>query len=147
MSAALLEFAPPAQEQEARETSIPPVAETLEDTGLTASLLEHLICKLLYFRGDILGLDLSNAMGLKFSVIENIVESLKRQHLLQVKRSMGLGNSSALYALTESGRNLAREYLDTEPVHRPGSRSSLPIRLFCTAAAPAGRVAHPASAG
>lgn len=124
MSAALLELVKPTQDHE-RETSIPPVAETLEDTGLSASLLEHLIFKLLYFRGDVLGLDLANAMGLKFSVIERIVEGLKHQHLLQVKRSMGLGNSSALFALSESGRNLAREYLDTNQYTGPA-----PVPLY-----------------
>lgn len=124
MSAALLDFAQHLHEDE-KETSIPPVPGTLEDTGLSASLLEHLIFKLLYFRGDILGLDLANAMGLKFSVIERIVEGLKHQHLLQVKRSMGLGNSSALFALSESGRSVAREYLDTNQYSGPA-----PVPLY-----------------
>ena len=91
----------------------PPVPETLEQTGLTASLIEQLIFKLLYFRGDVLGRDLSTAMGLKFSLVEDLIDYLKRQNLVQVKRSLGMGNSSAIFTLTESGRNLAREYLDT----------------------------------
>ena len=104
---------------------IPPVPETIEDTGLPASMIEQLIFKLLYFRGDILGRDLAGAIGVKFSLIEGLVESLKRQYLLQVKRSLGLGNSSALFALSEAGRNLAREYLETNQYSGPA-----PVPLY-----------------
>ena len=55
------------------------------------STIEQLIIKILYFRGDLYGQDLSNAIGLKFSVIQNMVETLKLQHHLQVKRSLGMG--------------------------------------------------------
>ncbi len=104
---------------------IPPVPETVEETGLQASMIEQIIFKLLYFRGDILGRDLAKAIGVKFSLIEGLVESLKRQYLLQVKRSLGLGNSSALFALSEAGRNLAREYLDTNQYSGPA-----PVPLY-----------------
>ena len=102
-----------AETPSASDELVPPVPETLEEAGLTASVIEQLIFKLLYFRGDVLGRDLSNAMGLKFSLVENLIEYLKRQNLVQVKRSLGMGNTSAIFTLTESGRNLAREYLDT----------------------------------
>ena len=51
------------------EPIVPPVPETLEEAGLPSSMLEHLIIKLLYSRGEMLGRDLSESMGLKFSVI------------------------------------------------------------------------------
>ena len=102
-----------AEVQKPVEELAPPVPATLEETGLTASVIEQLIFKILYFRGDVLGRDLSTAMGLKFSLVDNLIDYLKRQNLVQVKRSLGMGNSSAIFALTESGRNLAREYLDT----------------------------------
>ena len=63
----------------------PPEPESLEQTGLAESLLEQLIVKILYFRGELYGQDLSRAIGLKFSVIQDIVETLKLQYLLQVK--------------------------------------------------------------
>src|SRR5689334_22428693 len=67
---------------------VPPVPETLEEAGLSSSIIEQLVFKLLYFRGDVLGRDLSTAMGLKFSLIEDLIDYLKRQHLVQVKRSL-----------------------------------------------------------
>jgi len=100
-------------------TFYPPEPESLEQTGLPESLVEQLILKLLYFRGDLFGQDLSVAVGLKFSVIQDIVESLKLRHHLQIKRSLGVGNVSALLTLTESGRSRARDALETNQYAGP----------------------------
>jgi hypothetical protein len=86
--------------------------ESIADAGLPESTLEHLILKVLYFRGDVYGQDLSQALGLKFSVIEDLVESFKLQHLIQVKRSLGMGSVGSLLALTDTGRARAREALE-----------------------------------
>ena len=91
---------------------IPPVPESLEETGLPESTLEQLILKIMYFRGDIYGRDLSNALGLQYSVIFKTMEYLKVQHIVHIKRSMGYGDVSALFALTDSGRERAHEALE-----------------------------------
>ena len=106
-------------EQQLESQVTPPVPETLADTGLQATIVEQLIFKLLYFRGDVVGRDLSTALGLKFSIIEDQIEFLKRQHLVQVKRSLGMGNSGAVFALTEAGRVLTREYLESNQYSGP----------------------------
>ena len=90
----------------------PPVPETLEDTGLAGSMMERLILKLLYARGELLGRDVSTALGLKFSLVEDFLEILKRQHLIQAKASLGMGTSTTLFVLTETGRTQARECLE-----------------------------------
>jgi hypothetical protein len=97
----------------------PPEPESLEQTGLAASLVEHLIIKILYFRGDLYGQDLCQAMALRFSVIQEVLEALILQHQIQVKRSLGVGRISSLLALTESGRSRAREYLDANQYAGP----------------------------
>ena len=86
--------------------------ESIEQTGLPETTIEHLILKILYFRGELYGQDLSNAIGLKFSVIQEVVESLKLTHQIIVKRSMGMGSVGSLLALTEAGRSRAREHLE-----------------------------------
>ena len=92
---------------------------TLEETGLPASTIEQTILRILYFRGEMYGMDLSNAIGLRFSVIEEIVEALKIAHHVQVKRSMGMGNVGAALALTETGRQLTRQYLESNQYSGP----------------------------
>ena len=90
---------------------IPPIPETLAQTGLPESMIEQIMLKSLYFHGDTLGRDWAGMLGLKFSVIESLIELLKHQHLIQVKKSLGMGNISAVYALTDNGRMVAREHL------------------------------------
>jgi len=97
----------------------PPEPESIEETGLSETTLEHLILKILYFRGELYGQDLSNAIGLKFSVIQEIVESLKIQHQIVVKRSLGMGSVGSVLALTEAGRSRAREHLESNQYSGP----------------------------
>ncbi len=101
--------------------------ESLEQTGLAESTVEHLIIKILYFRGDLYGQDLSAAIGLKFSVIQDIVESLKIRHHVQIKKSLGVGNVAALFALTEPGRARAREHLESNQYSGP---APVPIEQY-----------------
>ena len=74
---------------EAHPLAPPPEPESIEQTGISETTLERLILKILYFRGELYGQDLSNAIGLKFSVIQEIIESLKIQFQVVVKRSLG----------------------------------------------------------
>src|SRR5436305_10606871 len=90
-------------------TIFPREPESLEETGLAESTVEHLILNTLYFRGDIYGQDLSSAVGLRFSVIQDVLESLKLRHLVQTKRSLGVAGVGSLFALTEAGRTRARD--------------------------------------
>lgn len=84
----------------------------MEETGIAESTVEQLILKQLYFKGEALGRDISNALGFKYSVIESLMETLKRNHLIQAKRSMGMGNMSSVFILSEAGRKLALQYLE-----------------------------------
>ena len=101
------------------EPFAPPEPETLEQAGLTGTLLEQLILRILYFRGELYGQDLSNAVGLPFSVIADVVEELKLRHHVQIKRSLGMGTVGALLALTEAGRSRAHDYLDVSQYSGP----------------------------
>jgi predicted ATPase with chaperone activity len=108
---------------------IPPVPETLEQTGLNVSVIEQLILKLLYFRGDVLGRDLASAIGLRFSVIDTLLDGFKRQQQVEVKRSLGMGSVSAQFSLTESGRKHAQNYLDS---NQYVGRAPVPIEQYST---------------
>src|SRR5215204_3735481 len=91
---------------------VPPVPETFDETGLTTTTVEQLLIKTLYFNGELIGRELANAVGLSFSLIEDLLEAFKRAQLVQMKRSVGMGNVSGYYSLTEQGRGRAREYLE-----------------------------------
>ena len=91
----------------------PPVPESLEEAGLSSGLLEQLVSKILFFRGDTLGRELSKAIGLPFSLIDPVLEFFKRHHLVEVQRSLGLGNISSVFKLTEMGRKHATNAMES----------------------------------
>jgi DNA-binding MarR family transcriptional regulator len=91
---------------------VPPLPETLADTGIPESIIEQLILKYLYFRGELVGREIAASLGLQFSLIDELLETLKRQQKVAVKKSLGMGNSSGLFALTEAGRAATREHLE-----------------------------------
>jgi DNA-binding MarR family transcriptional regulator len=97
----------------------PPVPLSLASAGLPESLVEQLILKYLYYRGEMLGREIGGQLGLEFSLIDQLLETMKHQHSVAVRKSLGMGNVSGVFFLTEAGRNLAREYLETNQYAGP----------------------------
>jgi len=89
----------------------PPVPSSLAAAGNSESLVEQLVMKILYFRGEMAARDLAFSVGFRYSVIEPVLETLKYQHLIAVKRALGVGHSSAILTLSDAGRTVAREHL------------------------------------
>jgi predicted ATPase with chaperone activity len=108
-----------------RSGIVPPVPESIEETGIPPAILEHLVLKYLYFRGELVGREIGNLIGLQFSLIDEMLEIMKRQHFVAVKTSLGMGNMSGMFALTEAGRNLAREHLENNQYAGPA-----PVPLY-----------------
>ncbi|MBI5282937.1 MAG: ATPase [Candidatus Solibacter usitatus] len=92
---------------------VPPVPETIEELGVPLSMVEQMILKILYFRGDCSGRLLASTLGLNYSVIAPMVETMKRQHLLMAKSSLGMGDVSSTFAMTENARELVREHIES----------------------------------
>jgi hypothetical protein len=103
----------------------PPVPDSLEHTGISAAVIEQLVLKFLYFQGEMLGRDLARALGLEFSLIDPLIESLKRSHTIGVRKSLGLGNSSGVFFLAEAGRATTREHLENNQYTGP-----VPVPLY-----------------
>jgi hypothetical protein len=89
---------------------VPAVPDSLDDLGIPRAMLEQFVLKTLYFRGDLSGRLLANALGVNYSVIEPVIAHLKRQHQLVVRASLGLGDISATFTLTDDGRALAKQF-------------------------------------
>ncbi|MCS7025603.1 MAG: hypothetical protein NZV14_12455 [Bryobacteraceae bacterium] len=112
------------------EPFVPPVPQSIEETGLSETFLRQMILKSLFFRGEVVGRDLARLLGLNFSVIEPLLESFKLQHLVAVKRSLGIGNVSAAFALSDQGRNLAQKYLETNTY---SGKAPVPLEQYAAA--------------
>src|SRR5437667_6307503 len=114
--AALMEAVSPSQAPKDAAFA-PPVPQRLEETGLTEAMLEELILKTLFTRGEVIGRDIAGAIGLKFSVIEPRVEFLKRQRLIEAKGSLGFGSVSSVFVISEAGRARTREHTEHNQYH------------------------------
>lgn len=89
----------------------PPAPNSVEETGLSESAIEHLLLKIIYFRGERTGRQLAMNTGLQWSVIEPFLENLKRLHLVNMKKSMGMGSISGIFQLSDAGRAITRDHL------------------------------------
>jgi predicted ATPase with chaperone activity len=103
----------------------PPVPESIQELGIPPAIIEQLVLKYLYFRGELMGREIGSLLGVQFSLIDELLETLKRQHYVGVKKSLGMGNASGVFALTEAGRNLTREYLENNLYSGPA-----PVPLY-----------------
>jgi len=89
---------------------IPPYPNTIEETGLKEGFLEELILKDIYLVNFALGREIANRTMLPFKLVESILESLKRQMLIEVRSSGGIADYE--YMPTDKGRDRARAYFD-----------------------------------
>ena len=103
----------------------PPVPDSIEQTGIAAAVIEQLILKFLYFQGEMMGRDLAQSLGLEFSLIDPLLENLKRTHTIGTRKSLGMGNSSGIFFLAEAGRATTREHLENNQYSGP-----VPVPLY-----------------
>jgi hypothetical protein len=111
MSVLLEEGKPPTEVTGAAPFQPPPAPHTIEDAGLSADLVEQLIVKLLY-GGESTGLALADRICLPFGALEGLVERVRAERLVEVRGAVAATTSGYRYALTDLGRDRARQYLD-----------------------------------
>jgi len=85
---------------------------TIEETGIGFGQLLDLCIKTIYYAGRPSARDISEAMALPFNVIDSLLGFLKREKLIEVVGSVGLGEQQYQYALSENGVERAGEALE-----------------------------------
>src|SRR5659263_324468 len=97
--------------QDIHLSALPPIAPgTVEETGLGTAFLVELACKIRYTGGTMALAALSGRLALPVSVVGDIAEILKKERLAEVKRGGDI-RATYIYALTDLGRERAREFL------------------------------------
>jgi predicted ATPase with chaperone activity len=87
----------------------PSTPETLKEAGLPSSMVHELILKTILVRGTMLGRDLALNMHLPFKLLEEPLKFLKEEKCLEVTGGDLIGSVSYRFALTDLGRQRARE--------------------------------------
>jgi hypothetical protein len=92
---------------------VPAAPVSVADTGIPADRLTQLLLKTLY-TGEATGTQASERMCLPFSVIAPLLEGARTQLYIEVlgTTSASSGAAGYRYALTDLGRDRARQYLD-----------------------------------
>ena len=86
---------------------------SVEETGLNMGFLVDLVLKTIYFAGEITAQEISESVCLPFvGVVDTILEYLKREELVGITGSTGLGERSFRYAISQKGIQRAREALE-----------------------------------
>lgn len=103
-----LQHAPPGPP---RPGGLPASPKTLEETGLPRSFVIDLIIKHLYRYGALLGSEIAEHIRLPFTLIDALLDEIVLNTYAEKRGGAGLGNSADRFALTERGRNYARDLL------------------------------------
>src|SRR5665213_2574825 len=89
----------------------PTAPVSIEDTGLSVDQLTQLVVKSLY-TGEASGVTLADRIRLPYSILEPLVEHARVERLIEVRGAAGSGAAGYRYALTDLGRERARQFLD-----------------------------------
>lgn len=91
---------------------VPPIPDTVEDTGLTLSYIADLVMKHALFLGEFSVMNMSDKVCLPVSIIDVAIDYLRRDHLLEVKGMGQFTKASYQYAITEQGKGYAEELME-----------------------------------
>ena len=93
----------------AEQSFLPSAPETLEQTGLSDTLVESLICKLLLTIGTASGRGIAEKICLPFGILDELLQSLRNRQIICHSGSAALNDYR--FALTDSGHQRAQSYM------------------------------------
>lgn len=98
---------------------MPTSPRTLAETGLSLSFLCGLVLKMLFGRGNMLGLELSRGLCLPFKILEEALNFLKDEKCIEIAGGDLIGTVSYRFNLTDMGRQRARDAFETAAYSGP----------------------------
>jgi hypothetical protein len=102
----------------------PRLSETVEAAGLTTAFVEEHLLRCLHVVPQSSGAQLATLSGLSFHAIGPVLDSLRQDHLVEIRGQRGLGEAGYCYVLTSKGAARALEALQ-----RTQYRGPLPVPI------------------
>lgn len=104
----------------------PPQPRSLAETGLSQTMGEELVLKAIFFAGEMRGADIAQRVKLPQLIVDELIESLRRQKYLDLKggAGLGVGKSTMIYTLTTFATDILRQILDRNRYNGPA-----PVRM------------------
>ncbi|MFQ5410151.1 MAG: ATP-binding protein, partial [Anaerolineales bacterium] len=120
----------PAQPTPARRSGAftPAPIGSIQDTGLNTLWLQDLMLKILYYGGAMTGFRVAERAALPYvGIVDGLLETLKREKLVEVKGAGGFGEGAYQYAITGAGNVRAREALERSQY---AGAAPVPIQVY-----------------
>lgn len=99
--------------QESPEPFLPPVPSTMKDLGVSPDFITDLILKMLYVQGARAGHELTEALKIPFSFVDDLLMELQHRYIVQVRGTTSPSRPGYLFDLVNAGRERAREALSS----------------------------------
>jgi predicted ATPase with chaperone activity len=90
----------------------PASPKTLPESGLSSSFVADLVMKHILFMGEFRIVDVASRIKLPISIVDSVLEVLKRDRLVEVKGGTGYATVTYTFKITEQGKSRSRELLD-----------------------------------
>ena len=87
----------------AGNTYLPPVPTSIEETGLNRSQIQDMICRVIYNRSRVTGMELAQELCLFYSVIEPVLALMRNSEWVDIAGQRGYGDTNYEYILTPRG--------------------------------------------
>ncbi|MEI2658138.1 MAG: ATPase [Nitrosomonas sp.] len=92
---------------------IPSIPITISNTGLSEAFLSDLLLKIAYQEAGTFTLfQIKDKLCLSFSIINELIELLKADHLIAIRSAAGYGRETQIFELTQRGRERAEVALN-----------------------------------
>lgn len=108
---------------------VPPVPETLADTGLRSVLVDDLLLKRLFAGGPQTAGDIAHRLCLPVVVVLANLNDMRQLHLTHVLGSEGYGERNYVYGITSDGEERARVALERTTYDGP---APVPLDAYIT---------------
>jgi len=87
---------------------VPPAS--LDELDIPSSLVTDIILRYFFNYGNATGNDVQQIIRLPFKLVDETLARLQQEHMLEVRRGTGgLGRRGYMYAITDEGKNRARD--------------------------------------
>src|SRR5262249_5226599 len=90
---------------------VPELPTTLAQTGLSEGAVLGLVLKFLY-SGNRTGRELADETKISYVILESIINPARVEQLIEIKGAAGAGTAGYTYALTDRGRDRAKQYFE-----------------------------------
>jgi hypothetical protein len=109
------------------EAFLPPMPHSLEETGLSSSMIDDLLLKRLFNGGPQTAGSIADKLCLPFLVVLSNLNEMRRLHQTHVVGAEGFGERSYIYMLTDEGTGRARSALDRNVYDGP---APVPLEVY-----------------